>query len=113
MKRFLILCMVVLVSMLSLTACGGGSSLEGTWAWEDDSSIHIIFYNGGTLDDEGSLLRECFDSDGELISWEKLDSSNLKISSNWSEQYVIGYSIQSGTLTLDLDYEELRFNKVS
>ncbi len=113
MKRFFLLCMVTLVSLLSLTACGGGSSLEGTWAWEDDSSTHIVFYSGGTLDDEDGLLWECLDSDGEPISWEKIDNNTLKISSSWNEQYVINYSIQSGMLTLELDYDDLSFNKVS
>ncbi|MBO4924867.1 MAG: hypothetical protein J5472_00155 [Clostridia bacterium] len=117
MKKRLIAAALLLTLMLTLTACGGGGSLEGTWKFISGSQAAIDqkfnFANlTGTeitlIFKDGDLTRITKNASGESeehFSY-KVNGSKLEINGNASE-----FTIKENTLSLALDGTEQAFTR--
>lgn len=96
MKRIVAFVMVV-VLVLSITACGDQSALVGKWYSEGSyDTPNFTFYSDGTCKVKGEY---------GSCKWDIVDSK-LKITTFYGEVYVLNYEINGDKLVLK-DEEEM------
>jgi hypothetical protein len=96
-----LLVMVLVLSVMALTACGG-SPLVGKWLLAEDEEHYIEFFDDGKMEmgDESYTFGCTYEETGEKEITVTLLAVNGEEQAN-DEPFVLEYSISGNELTLD------------